>query len=502
MRLSAIKLAGFKSFVDPTVLNIHSNLTGVVGPNGCGKSNIIDGVRWVLGELSTKQLRGTESDDVIFNGSRDRKPVGRASIEILFDNSDGRFGDRYSSFGEISIKRELSRDGTSSYFLNGARCRRRDIVDLFLGTGVAGRDNYAIIQQGTVSRFVEAKPDELRLILEEAAGISKYKERRRETETRIKRTRENLDRLNDLRTELVQRLDTLKKQSANAEKFKEYKQQERKLKAELLAVRWRALGTEAELQEQGFSQAQGELNSRQEQLRTVEQAREQQRLTQQEAGHAVQNLQGEFYAAEAEMTRVEQALRHARELKESRTRELTSVEQQQAQLDQRIQAEQSRRDGLSQELAGLDQSIQAAEAAEAELRNRFNTADRNFQEAATRWESFTHDAQEPLSQAEGERARVEQMQRQLSAVSERILKLAAERGGLSDQPLQDALNSAVQALSGLNTEIDQGQVELTGLERQLVGLRDQRAELDGTLHEVRQALQSARGRLASLEALQ
>ncbi|MGH8459101.1 MAG: hypothetical protein ACRESV_07090, partial [Nevskiales bacterium] len=216
----------------------------------------------------------------------------------------------------------------------------------------------------------------------------------------------------------------------------------------------------------------------------------------------VQNLQGEFYAAEAEMTRVEQALRHARELKESRTRELTSVEQQQAQLDQRIQAEQSRRDGLSQELAGLDQSIQAAEAAEAELRNRFNTADRNFQEAATRWESFTHDAQEPLSQAEGERARVEQMQRQLSAVSERILKLAAERGGLSDQPLQDALNSAVQALSGLNTEIDQGQVELTGLERQLVGLRDQRAELDGTLHEVRQALQSARGRLASLEALQ
>jgi chromosome segregation protein len=502
MRLSAIKLAGFKSFVDPTVLNIHSNLTGVVGPNGCGKSNIIDAVRWVLGEMSTKQLRGAESEDVIFNGSRDRKPVGRASIEILFDNGEGRFGDRYSSFSEISIKRELSRDGTSSYFLNGARCRRRDIVDLFLGTGVAGRDNYAIIQQGTVSRFVEAKPDELRLILEEAAGISKYKERRRETENRIKHTRENLARLNDLRTELIQRLETLKKQSANAEKFKEYKQQERKLKAELLVVRWRTLGAEAEQQEQGFSQAQGELNSRQERLRAVEQAREQQRLTQQEAGHAVQNLQGEFYSAEAEVARVEQALRHALELKESRARELASIEQQQVQLDQRIQAEQSRRDGLSQELAGLDQAIQTAETAETEVRSRFNAADHELQEAATRWESFTHEAQEPLSQAEGERARVEQMQQQLATVSERIRKLEMERGGLSDQPLQDALNSAAQALSGLNTELEQGQAELTGLERQLVSLRDQRAELDGALHEARQALQSARGRLASLEALQ
>ncbi len=502
MRLSAIKLAGFKSFVDPTVLNIHSNLTGVVGPNGCGKSNIIDAVRWVLGEMSTKQLRGADSEDVIFNGSRDRKPVGRASIEILFDNDQGRFGDRYSSFSEISIKRELSRDGTSSYFLNGARCRRRDIVDMFLGTGVAGRDNYAIIQQGTVSRFVEAKPDELRLILEEAAGISKYKERRRETENRIKHTRENLDRLNDLRTEMVQRLETLKKQSANAEKFKEYKQQERKLKAELLVLRWRALGAEADQHEQGMGQAQAELTGRQERLKAAEQAREQQRVTQQEAGHAVQNLQGEFYASEAEVARVEQALRHARELKESRDRERSSVAQQQAQLNQRIQAEQSRRDQLTQELENLDKAIHAAETAESEVRARFNAADTNLQEAATHWETFAHDSQEPLRQAEGERARVEQMQRQLTVISERIQKLEKERGGLEDQPLVQALNSATQALAGLNAELEQGQAELGNLEKQLITLRDQRAELDGSLHEARQSLQSARGRLASLEALQ
>jgi chromosome segregation protein len=502
MRLSAIKLAGFKSFVDPTVLHVHSNLTGVVGPNGCGKSNIIDAVRWVLGEMSTKQLRGAESEDVIFNGSRDRKPVGRASVEILFDNSEGRFGDRYRSFSEISIKRELSRDGNSSYFLNGARCRRRDIVDLFLGTGVAGRDNYAIIQQGTVSRFVEAKPDELRLILEEAAGISKYKERRRETETRIKHTRENLDRLNDLRSELVQRLETLKRQAANAEKFKEYKQQERKLKAELLALRWRALGAEAQQQEQAFGQAQGELHARQERLRAVEQAREAQRLAQQEAGHAVQNLQGEFYAAEAEVARVEQALRHAQELKASRARELASVEQQQAQLAQRIATEQAQRDGLTTELAELSQAAQAAETAEAEARERFSAADQALQAAAARWEAFTHDSQAPLQQAEGERARVEQMQRQLALLAERIQKLEAEHGGLDAQPLNAALQDAEAALARLNAELHQGQNELSALERQLATLRDQRAELDGTLHEARQGLQSARGRLASLEALQ
>jgi chromosome segregation protein len=502
MRLSAIKLAGFKSFVDPTVLNIQSNLTGVVGPNGCGKSNIIDAVRWVLGEMSTKQLRGADSEDVIFNGSRDRKPVGRASIEILFDNDAGRFGDRYSSFSEISIKRELSRDGTSSYFLNGARCRRRDIVDMFLGTGVAGRDNYAIIQQGTVSRFVEAKPEELRLILEEAAGISKYKERRRETENRIKHTRENLDRLNDLRTELVQRLETLKKQSANAEKFREFKQQERKLKAELLVLRWRALGAEANQQEQDFGRAQAELSGRQEKLKAAEQAREQQRLTQQEASHAVQNLQGEFYASEAEVARVEQALRHALELKESRDRELASVTQQQAQLDQRVLAEQSRRDQLNQELEALDKAIAAAETTEADVRARFNAADTSLQEAATHWEAFAHDSQEPLRQAEGERARVEQIQRQLTGVSARIQKLEGERGELNDQPLLEALNNANQTLAGLNAELEQGQAELAGLEKQLVSLRDQRAELDGALHEARQSLQSARGRLASLEALQ
>jgi len=181
MRLSKIKLAGFKSFVDPTTIVFPSNLIGVVGPNGCGKSNVIDAVRWVMGESSAKHLRGDSMADVIFNGSRARKPVGTASIELIFDNSDGAVGGQYASYAEISIKRVVSRDGTSIYYLNNTRCRRKDITHIFLGTGLGPR-SYAIIEQGMISRLIEAKPEEMRTFLEEAAGISKYKERRRETE--------------------------------------------------------------------------------------------------------------------------------------------------------------------------------------------------------------------------------------------------------------------------------------------------------------------------------
>src|SRR5690606_24836205 len=206
MRLKQIKLAGFKSFVDPTTVTLPSNRCAVVGPNGCGKSNIIDAVRWVMGESSAKQLRGENITDVIFNGSNTRKPTAQASIELIFDNSDGRIGGEYAAYSEISIRRQVTRDAQSNYFLNGQRCRRRDIMDIFLGTGFGPR-SYSIIEQGMISQLVEAKPEDLRVYLEEAAGISKYKERRRETENRIRHTRENLDRLRDLREELGRQLE-------------------------------------------------------------------------------------------------------------------------------------------------------------------------------------------------------------------------------------------------------------------------------------------------------
>ncbi|TVQ68550.1 MAG: chromosome segregation protein SMC, partial [Chromatiaceae bacterium] len=226
MRLSKIKLAGFKSFVDPTTIPFPSNRVGVVGPNGCGKSNTIDAVRWVMGESSAKYLRGDSMEDVIFNGSSSRKPVGQASIELIFDNSDGGLGGQYAQYNEIAIKRRVSRDGQSQYFLNGTRCRRRDITDIFLGTGLGPR-SYAIIEQGMISRLIEAKPEELRVYLEEAAGISKYKERRRETETRIRHTRENLERLQDVRDEVEKHLKHLQRQAETAEKYKSLRDEER-----------------------------------------------------------------------------------------------------------------------------------------------------------------------------------------------------------------------------------------------------------------------------------
>lgn len=212
MRLKAIKLSGFKSFVDQTSIPINGNLTGIVGPNGCGKSNIIDAIRWVMGETSASRLRGDSLADVVFNGSSSRKPVGQATVELLFDNSEGRAGGEYAKYSEISIRREAGRDGQSDYFLNRTRCRRKDITDLFLGTGLGPRA-YSIIEQGMVTRIIEAKPEDLRGFIEEAAGISRYKERRRETETRIRHTRENLDRVNDIRREIETQIGRLEKQS-------------------------------------------------------------------------------------------------------------------------------------------------------------------------------------------------------------------------------------------------------------------------------------------------
>src|SRR5487761_2601324 len=204
MRLTKLKIAGFKSFVDPTTVTFPSSLTGVVGPNGCGKSNIIEAVRWVMGEISAKHLRGESMADVIFNGSSARKPLGAASVELVFDNSEGKIAGQYANYNEVALRRAVSRDGTSDYYINGVKVRRKDITQLFLGTGLGSR-SYAIIEQGMISRVIEARPDDLRAFLEEAAGISRYK-RRRETESRISQTRENLDRLNDLREEVEKQI--------------------------------------------------------------------------------------------------------------------------------------------------------------------------------------------------------------------------------------------------------------------------------------------------------
>ena len=232
MQLKHIKLAGFKSFVDPTRISFPTNMVAVVGPNGCGKSNVIDAVRWVLGELSAKNLRGESMSDVIFNGSDLRKPSGQCSIELLFDNSMGKLGGEYAKYNEISIKRMMTRDGQSHYSMNNTRCRRKDVQDIVLGTGLGTR-SYAIIEQGMVSKIVSAKPEEMRVFIEEAAGISKYKERRKETEQRIKKTKENLSRVKDIRDEIQRLINRLENQAKAAEKYKKFQAEEKELKLKI-----------------------------------------------------------------------------------------------------------------------------------------------------------------------------------------------------------------------------------------------------------------------------
>ena len=257
MRLSKIKLAGFKSFVDPTTIKFPSNLMGIVGPNGCGKSNIIDAIRWVLGEGSAKTLRGDSMADVIFNGSGNRKPVGVASIELTFDNSDGTITGPYAGYSEVAVRRVVSRDGTSQYYLNNGRCRRKDITHILLGTGLGSHGGYSIIEQGMISRLVEAKPEDMRGFLEEAAGISKYKERRRETENRIQHTRENLERLADLRDEIDKQLTHLQRQAKDAERYKTLKAEQRRVGRRAAALlRLNALRGEVVAQEQQFNEKQ------------------------------------------------------------------------------------------------------------------------------------------------------------------------------------------------------------------------------------------------------
>ena len=260
MRLEKLQVSGFKSFVDPTDIRLPANLVAVVGPNGCGKSNIIDAVRWVMGETSAKMLRGDNMADVIFNGSAARKPVGKASVELLFDNSDGSAGGSFTRFAEISVKRTLSRDGHSSYFINRIKTRRKDVLDLFRGTGLGPR-SYSIIEQGMVSRIVEARPEDLRLFVEEAAGTSKYKDRRRETETRIGHTRENLERVADIRDELDKQLRRLKRQAGSAKRYKTLKEEQRLVNGQLLVLRLRAMDGKLAEQERVSARCEKRLGS-------------------------------------------------------------------------------------------------------------------------------------------------------------------------------------------------------------------------------------------------
>ncbi|HEV2110786.1 MAG TPA: chromosome segregation protein SMC, partial [Gammaproteobacteria bacterium] len=501
MRLSKIKLVGFKSFVDPTLIHFPSNLVGIVGPNGCGKSNIIDAVRWVLGETSAKYLRGDSMADVIFNGSTARKPVGTASIELTFDNSDGAIGGQYANYSEVAVRREVVRDGTSNYFLNGVRCRRRDITDLFLGTGLGPR-SYAIIEQGTISRLVESKPEELRMFLEEAAGISKYKERRRETENRIHHTKENVERLNDLRDEVEKQLQHLQRQARAAERYKELAGEKHKLKAELLGLNWRTLDADVSGKDGVIRERETSLEAAVAEQRSIESDMEKARVRHDEATDSFNTVQGRFYEVGATIARAEQALQHARELRKRQQTELEQAESQWRELDGHITRDRKQIEALGGEIAALQPAHESAKQAESRALANLAQAEQAMQDWQAGWEGFNREVSEQTQTAEVGRAQVEQLERQLMQMLQRRERVEAERKQYAADSQQQALTNLDGEAQAAEAKLQRLQGELAGVLKDLETRRSEEQQASRALHELRSKLEDSRGRVASLEALQ
>ena len=456
MRLSTIKLAGFKSFVEPTKIPFPDQMTCVVGPNGCGKSNVIDAVRWVLGESSAKNLRGDAMTDVIFNGSTNRKPISQASVELIFDNTQGKLPNTFADRNQVAIKRLVTRDGQSLYFLNGSKCRKRDITDIFLGTGLGPR-SYAIIEQGMISRLIESKPQELRVFLEEAAGVSKYKERRRETQTRIKSTRENLERLLDVRQELQNQLDKLAVQSVEAKKYRELKSQERTLKGQIAVLKWQKLH-----QQQLDKSAQ--IKKLDEQISFFKTAH---------SGHddVLASLNAQVQAQQDKLDDAQQQQHHTHT-------ELTRSEQQQISIKQQTLS-------LKQNLAKLEQQKNQSEEVKTQQQSLCQELDDSLQQAVeynlmcseqvieltdevnqlleiknadtSQWQSLTEDYQQLNNQQLAHASAVKHTEQKISYVKQQLTQLDEQIDELKRSEIEQQLTQQQQHRQTLTEQLAQAQ---------------------------------------------
>ncbi|RNF83162.1 chromosome segregation protein SMC [Montanilutibacter psychrotolerans] len=501
MRLSTIKLSGFKSFVDPTTLHLPTNMTGVVGPNGCGKSNIIDAVRWVMGESSASRLRGDSLTDVIFAGSSARKPVSQAMVELIFDNSDHTITGEFAAFNEISVKRTVSRDGASQYYLNGGKCRRRDITDLFLGTGLGPR-SYSIIEQGMISQIIEARPEDLRIYLEEAAGISKYKERRRETETRIRHTRENLDRLNDLRDEVGKQLEHLKRQARQAEQYQAI-QAERKVKdAQWKALEHRALDHKLQAQREKLDQQETRLQQLIAEQREAEREIETGRVRREEAAETLNKAQAASYEVSGTLARIEQQMQHQREMTTRLQRARDEAQSQLSEVAAHIGNDQARLDALLAAVADAEPRLEFLRDDDGARQEALRDAESRLNDWQQRWDTHSRAQAEVARAADVERTRIEHLDRQVLDADRRRELLANERTGLDVGALAEAFSTLQEQHETQKLSIDSLGDELESRKAVVGELQEQQRGNQSELAEVRKQAQTARGRLSSLETLQ
>ncbi|OUS23267.1 chromosome segregation protein SMC [Thalassotalea sp. 42_200_T64] len=441
MRLKQIKLAGFKSFVDVTTVPLPQQMTAIVGPNGCGKSNIIDAVRWVLGESSAKNLRGDSMTDVIFNGATGRKPVGQASVELIFDNTDNRIQGSMASRTEISIRRLVNRDSQNTYFLNGSKCRRKDITDIFLGTGLGPR-SYAIIEQGMISKLIESKPQDLRIFIEEAAGVSKYKERRRETETRIRHTRENLIRLADIRQEMAIQLEKLHGQSQAAVRFKALKTSERKLKAELTVLRWQYCQDKLVK----FNQQQLLLEKTLDQLiakqRQAELSIVQARTVQHESSDKLENLQQQKLVLTTKITRLEQNIKHAKQRKVVLAQDVERLKQNLQRINDHVGHESEKQQDLVAEIENILPEVDDSNMQLSELADILHDVQLRQQGWQHHWDSYQQQQSQYANKLNLSEANIAATSKLMSITEQRIDSL---KGQLTANNL-DTLQTVVDEL--------------------------------------------------------
>ena len=499
MRLTKLKLAGFKSFVDPTAVSLPGQLVGVVGPNGCGKSNIMDAVRWVLGESKASELRGESMMDVIFNGSTNRKPVSRASVELIFENLLGRALGQWSQYTELSVKRTLTRQGQSDYFINNLKVRRKDITDLFLGTGLGPRA-YAIIGQGMISRIIEAKPDDLRVFLEEAAGVTRYKERRKETQGRLEDTRENLLRVEDIRQELGHQMERLESQAEVARRYHALNEQLTRRQQVLWLLRRREAEAERQRLTLEVERASTELEGQNAALRETEARAEATREAHFAAGDALHQAQSEMYAANAEVARLEAEIRHRRESRSQLEARLVQLEDELAHWTQNAErlAEDRQKWDEQQEITRL-----RVDEAEERLHQQMNIAPQveadhaQAQEELQRLRTRTSNGEQKLEVEQTHKAHA---QRALQAIVQRRERLRDETFG--EAPDELALAEKEEELDLLREELAGDQDHLLQLQQELPQLESRRRESQGEVQRLERELAAGHARRAALEQMQ
>ncbi|MDY7025101.1 MAG: chromosome segregation protein SMC [Pseudomonadota bacterium] len=501
MRLKHVKLAGFKSFVDPTKLGFKENLTAIVGPNGCGKSNIIDAIRWVMGESGAKHLRGESMTDVIFNGSQVRKPVNRAAVELVFDNHEGKARGSAAGYQEISVRRELDRDSKSSYILNGTACRKRDITDIFLGTGISPR-SYAIIEQGTISRLIESKPEELRTFIEEAAGISRYKDRRRETENRIRRTRENLDRVNDLKDELTRQVAKLERQAEAAKRYQRLKQDERRVKGEILGLTYQqqllSLSSSAEL----IEQLEQQLADQQASDAALKSQLDVQQQVYQSLADRVEQAQAAFYQKGADVSQLQERIRFDTERKLTLKRDLDELLSSASAAKNQYMEDQQHLEQLVEQQAHLAPEIDIQDERLAQLAEHVQEHQEQLLTVDDQWQTLQQQLRDAQRQVDQLSQKQQFEQQTLSNLTQREAQLRQRENELKTDTLEDnsstfdlELAQLEEQITRLNTVLDDEQQALLLRQEQLDKNRKQQ-------NEQQSELRKAEGELASLVALQ